>query len=232
MFETHNTKRREVMAVTSMQAMEIKVRKGGSRQSEGGEPTQATQSSDRGLTQNETEQLLANLVKETWLERSAEGFYTLSPRALLELRSWLVEAYNDSDDPESWQRIKFCQACKEIVTIGQRCTERECNVRLHNICTTAFWNSRPGKKCPTCETPWIGKAYVGQKAITSTDEYLKGKRRSGGKRRRDAVEEEEAEDEAEAESSNRRRNRRRPVEEESSQEVEHAPVEDEGEGED
>jgi non-structural maintenance of chromosomes element 1 len=232
MFETHNTKRREVMAVTSLQAMETRVRRGSQKQSEGGETPQATQSSDRGLSQNETEKLLAHLVKETWLERSAEGFYTLSPRALLELRSWLVEAYNDLDDPDSWQRIKFCQACREIVTIGQRCTERECNVRLHNICTAAFWNSRPGKKCPACETPWTGKAYVGQKAITSTEEYLKGKRRSGGKRKSDAVEEEEEEEEAqaEAENSNRRRNRRRHVGEESSREEEDTPVEDEGEG--
>ncbi|KAE9370712.1 hypothetical protein N431DRAFT_379357 [Stipitochalara longipes BDJ] len=224
MFETHNTKRREVMAVTSMEAMETKVRKGVNRQSEGGEPAQATQSSDRGLTQSEAEKLLANLVKETWLERSNEGFYTLSPRALLELRSWLVEAYNDSDDPDSWQRIKFCEACKEIVTIGQRCTERECNIRLHNICTSAFWNSRPGKKCPKCETVWTGKAYVGQKAITNTEEYLKGKRRSGGKRKNDAVEEEVEEPEA----SGRRRNRRKPVEEE---EAEDTPVEEEGGGE-
>jgi hypothetical protein len=231
MFETHNTKRREVMAVTSMQAMETKIRKGGNRQSEGGESTQATQSSDRGLTQSEAEKLLANLVKETWLERSVEGFYTLSPRALLELRSWLVEAYNDSDEPDSWQRIKFCEACKEIVTIGQRCMERECNVRLHNICTAAFWNSRPGKQCPKCKTAWDGKAYVGQKAITSTEEYLKGKRRSGGKRKSDAVEEDE-EDEEEVEDNARRRGRRRTVQEESSQEAEDTPLEDEGEGED
>jgi hypothetical protein len=232
MFETYNTKRREVMAVSSMQAMETKVRKGGNRQSEGGEPTQATQSSDRGLTQSEAEKLLSNLVKETWFERSAEGYYTLSPRALLELRSWLVETYNDSDEPESWQRIKFCEACKEIVTIGQRCTERECNVRLHNICTAAFWNSRPGKQCPKCKTAWTGKAFVGEKAITSTEEYLRGKRRSGGKRKSDAVEEDEDEEMGEeVENNSRRKGRRKAVQEESSLEAEDTPVEDDGEGE-
>ncbi len=59
--------------------------------------------------------------------------------------------YNDSGDPNEWQRIKFCEACKEIVTIGQRCAEPECNVRHHNICLAAYWNSRPRKKCPKCE---------------------------------------------------------------------------------
>ena len=218
------------MAITSMQAMETKIRKGANRQSEGGEPTQATQSSERGLTQGEAEKLINNLVKETWLERSNEGFYTLSPRALLELRSWLVESYNDADDDaDSWQRIKFCEACKEIVTIGQRCTERDCNVRLHNICTAAFWNSRPDKKCPKCNAAWTGKAYVGQKAITSTEEYLKGKRRSGGKRKNDVADEGE-EDEVEGEGSNRRRGRHQAVEEESSPEAEDTPMEDEGDG--
>lgn len=226
MFETHNTKRREIMAVTSMQAMETKVRKGSNRQSLG-EAAQSTQTSDKGLTQSEAEKLLENLVKETWLERSTEGFYTLSPRALIELRSWLVEAYNESDDPTQWQRIKFCEACKEIVTIGQRCAERECNVRLHSICTAAFWNSRPGKKCPKCDTVWDGKHYVGQKAVTSTEEYLKGKRRSGGKRKSAAVDE----DEEDAERSDGRRSSRRVVEEESSQGPQDTPDEDEDEWE-
>jgi hypothetical protein len=227
MFDTHNTRRREIMAVRSQQALESEVRKGSKRQSVG-EATQSTQSSDKGLTLGEAEKLLENLVKETWLERSAEGFYTLSPRALMELRSWLVEAYNDSDDPNQWQRIKFCEACKEIVTIGQRCAERECNVRLHNICTAAFWNSRPGKTCPKCDTAWDGKHYVGQKAITSTEEYLKGKRRSGGKRKTAAVEEDEEEDGR----NDRRRSNRRVVEEEaeaSSQEAQNTPDEDEDE---
>ena len=180
------------MAVTGMQALESKVTKG-SRQSIG-EATQNT--SDKGLTQTEAEKLLERLVKETWLERSKESFYTLSPRALMELRSWLVETYNevDEEEPDAWQRIKFCEACKEIVIIGQRCANRECNVRLHNIYTDAFWVSRPGKTCPKCKTAWNGKSYVGQKAVTSTAEYLKGKRRSGGGKRKSAPAEEDEED--------------------------------------
>jgi hypothetical protein len=190
MFETYNTRRREVQGITSLQALEKKVLKGsgGAARTEGA-PV------DRGLTQEQAERTLEGLLAEDWFERSKEGWYTLSPRALMELRGWLVETYNDSDDPEEWQRIKFCEACKEIVTVGQRCGEMECNVRLHDICEAAFWTSRPSKRCPSCETPWDGKAFVGQRAITTTEDYLKGKRRSSGVGRRQAVEEEEEEEE-------------------------------------
>jgi hypothetical protein len=193
MFETKNTRRKEVMAVTGMEALKRDILRGsGSRQSlENG-----TQSQDRGLTGEQAERTLASLVAEGWFERSKEGYYTLSPRALMELRSWLVETYNDSDDPEDWQRIKLCQACKEIVTVGQRCKAVECNVRLHDVCQAAYWNSRPSRKCPKCETPWEGKQFVGQRVETSTEEYLRGKRRSGGAaRRRQEVEEEPEENE-------------------------------------
>lgn len=189
MFETYNTRRREVQGITSLQALEKKVLKGsgGAARTEGA-PV------DRGLTQEQAERTLEGLLAEDWFERSKEGWYTLSPRALMELRGWLVETYNDSDDPEEWQRIKFCEACKEIVTVGKRCGEMECNVRLHDICEAAFWTSRPSKRCPSCETPWDGKAFVGQRAITTTEDYLKGKRRSSGVGRRQAVEEEEEEE--------------------------------------
>jgi DNA-binding helix-hairpin-helix protein with protein kinase domain len=72
---------------------------------------------------------------------------------------------------------------------------------LHDICQAAFWNSRPEKKCPRCETAWEGKAFVGQRVITTTEDYLKGKRRSGGVRTSRQAEDEEvvAVDEEEAE---------------------------------
>jgi hypothetical protein len=190
MFETYNTKRREVMGLTSMQALERKITKGaGGRQS-----IENSQTVDKGVTNEQAEKTLNGLVAEGWFERSKEGWYTLSPRALLELQTWLVNEYNDEDaEADDWQRIKFCEACKGVVTVGQRCTDLDCNVRLHEICQAAYLNSRPNKNCPKCETEWDGKHFVGQRAITTTEEYLKGKRRSGGVRR-SRVEEEVEED--------------------------------------
>ena len=191
MFETYNTPNKEVMAVSGMQSTQGSLRKGAGRQ-EVGEDTQFI---DKGVTVEQTEKLLGRMIKEGWLERSQAGYYTLAPRALMELRSWLVETYNE-DDPDEWQKIKFCEACKEILTVGQRCSRGECLVRLHNICETAYWNSRPAKKCPKCHTAWGGNRYVGEKVITTTEDYLRGKRRSGVGSKRAREEPEEVEEEA------------------------------------
>jgi non-structural maintenance of chromosomes element 1 len=49
---------------------------------------------------------------------------------LMELRGWLVESYNDQeeerDDGETANKIKFCQACKEIVTVVSPDSITEC----------------------------------------------------------------------------------------------------------
>ena len=69
--------------------------------------------------------MMNTLVEEGWLEKSQKNFYSLSPRALMELRGWLFETYNDVDDEEDNEeegeesvskRIKLCFACKEIIT--------------------------------------------------------------------------------------------------------------------
>jgi hypothetical protein len=196
MFETYNTKRREIMGVTSMQALERKITKG---TASGRQSLENSQTVDKGVTNEQAERTLNGLVAEGWFERSKEGWYTLSPRALVELQTWLVNTYNDEDaEADDWQRIKFCEACKGVITVGQRCADLDCNVRLHDICKEAYLNSRPNTNCPKCDTEWDGKHFVGQRAVTTTEEYLKGKRRSGGARRsrfEEEVEEEMDEDE-------------------------------------
>lgn len=210
-FDTLNRPGKEIMAITGMQAGQSVFRKGSGRVSVG----EDSQMTDKGVTQEQVEKLLARMEKEGWLERSKAGFYSLAPRALLELRNWLVETYNDpdADDPDEWQRIKMCEACKEIVTVGQRCAEMECNVRLHNICEAAYFRSRLAKKCPKCDTAWNGKRFVGEKAVTTTEDYLKGKRRSGGvasKRAREEVVEEDEEEEEEQPAARRKKGGRAP----------------------
>ncbi|KAM3068336.1 hypothetical protein ACMFMG_009475 [Clarireedia jacksonii] len=176
MFETFNTKGREVMAITSQQAIHSSIIKGAGRQSMGGDDMQTV---DNGVTREGAERVLSNLVSQGWFERSRKGYYSLSPRALLELRGWLVDMYNDPDEPEEWQPIKNCEACKGIITVGERCPRRECNIRLHSTCQTAYWNSRRNKKCPKCETEWDGRHFVGERVVTQTEDNLREKRRSG-----------------------------------------------------
>lgn len=210
MFETNNTKRREIMAVSGMQAQEQSIRKG-ARQNEDEASTQAV---DKGLTGDQVEKLLSRLTNEKWLDKSREGFFKLAPRALMELRSWLIDTYNEPDEPNEWQRIKFCVACKEIITVGQRCADLDCHIRLHTVCEDAYWRANPNKTCPKCKTAWDGKHLVGQRVITNTDDYLRDRRKSGGNKRSREVEEEDEEVEEEAEPAERRR-KGRPQEAES-----------------
>ena len=124
MFETYNTPRHEVMAITSMQA--IKLHKSPTedvRQTQNGTETQG--SAGQSLTMGQAEKMMKTLVEEGWFEKSIKGFYSLSPRALMELRGWLWETYNDVEDDEEEdgrvsKKIKQCFACKEIITMVSR----------------------------------------------------------------------------------------------------------------
>lgn len=209
MFETYNTPRQEVMAVTAAQARKVarppvRNEQNEDAGAEGAPPTQ--HAADKGLKHSDIEKLLPSMVEEGWFEHSDEGFYSLSARSLMELKTWLLEAYNDPDaGPDDWQRIKSCEACKDIVTIGQRCPERDCNVRLHDICAAAFWRTRRGGQiCPNCQTPWTGTNFVGERSITETaaaqNRRTKGSRRSNGSTSVvNNVAEEEAEEEEDEE---------------------------------
>jgi hypothetical protein len=200
MFDTYNKPRMEVVAITEMQAIKLaRPKRRQSTQTATGE--ESTQSSvDKGLKHSEVETVLASLVDGGWFEKSRDGFYSLTPRGLLELRSWLTETFNDPDASSSdWQRIKFCEACKELVTYGMRCSEPACIFRIHDICEEAFWRTRREKKCPKCSRNWVGEHYVGERAVTSTEAYKRG--RGGGRRSTlaDEVMRQHVEDEDEAE---------------------------------
>ncbi|KAL5089894.1 hypothetical protein Trisim1_005010 [Trichoderma cf. simile WF8] len=181
MFEKFNRPRLESLCITEMQA--IKLARPPRRESQGDGEEQSQTPIDRGLKHSEVENVLESLVEGGWFEVSREGFYSLTPRALLELRPWLIDMYNDPDaEPGEWQRIKFCEACKEIVTWGLRCADPDCTLRLHDICQEAFWRSRRGTNCPKCTREWTGNHYVGERAITMTEAYRRGRRQSGGHR--------------------------------------------------
>lgn len=116
MFETNNTRRCEGMAVSSMQALQLARSSGDGRRDSTQQQTQG--SSAPALSMTQAESVLKKLVEEGWLEKSSKGYYSLSPRGLMELRGWLVDTYNEEDeDGNRVNRIKFCVACKEIVTV-------------------------------------------------------------------------------------------------------------------
>ncbi|KAI0502763.1 Nse1 non-SMC component of SMC5-6 complex-domain-containing protein [Xylaria bambusicola] len=180
MFEKYNTPRMEALCLDEMQANKLRVPPRPDNDDEAMENGEMQSQAPKGLKSSEVETVMRSMVNEGWFERSREGFYYLSSRALLELRSWLLESYNDPDAEEGeWQRVKFCEACKDVVTIGQRCVERDCLIRLHDYCADAFFRTRRSRACPKCSKEWSGRHFVGERAVTETEAYQRGRRRSG-----------------------------------------------------
>ncbi|KIW66666.1 hypothetical protein PV04_05976 [Phialophora macrospora] len=183
MFDGQNNKgKREAMCISGIDA--IQVGRAQNRRQTGDGDENATQPTAGVLSGKDVENVLRRLVDEGWLDKSRAGFYSLSPRALMELKGWLVDTYNDEDeDGVRREKVKFCHACKEIITVGQRCANRECACRIHDICKTNFFRVQRNEKCPLCKTPWDGEHFVGERAITASESYRTGRRRSGAQNR-------------------------------------------------
>lgn len=192
MFDTNNTPTRETMAIKHMDASQL-ARPRRSRQSQASAPDAESESqpADAGLSIAEADAVLDSLVADNFLHLSRANYYSLAPRALMELHSYLKETYNDdaSDDEDATVRIRDCEGCREIVTVGIRCNNRECGVRWHDRCANSFYSgkSREGKKCPRCKTVCSGNVYVGERA-----DRVQGRGREGGQ---EQMEEEDDDDE-------------------------------------
>ena len=178
MFERYNTPLREIMAVTSTQAANLGRSSGRSQRNSLGTTNSESQCSEKAIGVRQAEEMMKSLVEEGWFEKHRE-YYTLTPRALMELRGWLLETYNeppDEEDEGGVERIKLCEACREIVTMGQRCQNRDCNARIHEHCTGSWFRTQRGeKRCPLCRAEWTGRDLIGPQAAIN-----KGRDRSSG----------------------------------------------------
>ncbi|KAJ5151718.1 hypothetical protein N7492_010013 [Penicillium capsulatum] len=167
MFSTNNTRLCEGMVILSTQAIQLGRASSGdaNRRRSGNAESQQTQGGvANSLNMKQAEAMLQQLLEEGWLEKSRKGYYSLTPRALMELRGWLVSTYNDAITPN---RIKFCNACGDIMTAGQRCGERDCKGRLHDHCIRNFFRVQQAEQCPVCKREWPGDCFVGERAVTS-----------------------------------------------------------------
>jgi hypothetical protein len=126
MFETNNTPRHEVMAIKSMEAIRLCRAPTNRRHTQNGSETQG--STGQGISMVQAENMMKALVAQGWFEKSRRDYYSLSPRALMELRGWLLDTYND--DPEHGEevnpKIKLCHACREIITVVSEGTQSAC----------------------------------------------------------------------------------------------------------
>ena len=197
MFETNNTHTREVMAAKEMDASQL-ARPRRNRQSQAAsmlDDEGQSQTVDTGITITEADNVLDALLADNFLHLSRLKYYSLAPRALMELHSYLKETYNEvaeDDDDRPTIRIRDCEGCREIVTYGIRCNNRECGVRWHDKCANQYYSGRSAevKKCPKCKTICTGNVYVGERA-----DRVQSKNSSGGRgRTRDEEMDEDADE--------------------------------------
>ncbi|KAL4919695.1 Nse1 non-SMC component of SMC5-6 complex-domain-containing protein [Aspergillus aurantiobrunneus] len=179
MFEVNNNKITEAMAISSTEAIH-QAKVAGENRRESGAATQQTQGgAAQPLSMTQAETVMKQLVDDGWFEKSRKGFYTLSPRGLMELRGWLVATYNDENETgRRNNKIKFCAACKDIITIGQRCGNRDCAGRLHDHCMPNFFRMQKAEQCPVCRAPWPGDRYVGERAVAAQNKRISNVRQS------------------------------------------------------
>ncbi|KAF2396179.1 DNA repair protein Nse1 [Trichodelitschia bisporula] len=194
MFDANNTPAREIMAVKGMEAIHLaKVNRGRDSTAMAG-----TQANAGYLTIDKAEKTLASLVEEGWFEKSKAGYYSLSARALMELRSWLVDTYNNPDEEEgAWQPIKTCEVCREIITVGQRCANNNCPCRLHDFCAQNILRAK--NKCPRCKTDWDEERFVGERVIKGVQSRPSTSSRRAVQESEDDEEEDGTEEEEEEE---------------------------------
>ncbi|CAG8078087.1 unnamed protein product [Penicillium olsonii] len=159
MFHTNNTVRTEGMCAAQLQA--VGLHKAPTARPVTDDAPQTQGSASHSLTMTQAERMILNLIEEGWFQKSRKGYLTLTPRALMELRGWLVIEYNDEGSP----KIKFCAACKDMVTVGQRCADVHCGGRLHDHCMQNFFRMQQAEECPVCKAEWPGDHFVGERAL-------------------------------------------------------------------
>ena len=177
MFETNNTHTRQVMALRHNEASQLARNLRRNRQSQINGPDDAadSQAADQGITIQEADAVLDALVHDGFFEKSPSKYYSLAPRALMELGPYLKEMYNadraaddddDDDDEPPVTRIHDCEGCRELMTHGIRCNNLECGVRWHDACANQYYRGTPrdARKCPVCKAQCTGDAYVGERA--------------------------------------------------------------------
>lgn len=173
MFERNNTLNREVLAIKRTDAQRLNKNHTSGRASGGGDAQGVTDGEAQGstggsITHKEAEKVLASLVDQDWFMKDGD-YFTLSPRALMELRQWLMDTYNEPEDENgpAIERIKLCRACRDIVTIGQRCPRKQCPVRIHDSCLPRIFQAQRNEDCPVCHAAWTGHHFVGKRADDS-----------------------------------------------------------------
>ncbi|KAF8759019.1 Nse1 non-SMC component of SMC5-6 complex [Rhizoctonia solani] len=133
---------------------------------------EVSQLQGKGITKAEAEHVLSSFVAKGWLMKSKRGRYSLAPRALLELQTYLRDAYPDE--------YTECTTCLEPVTKGIACHTNNCGARLHIHCYAVVVRAARdrGVQCPTCGSSWEDESVrkIGEEAVKGNQTHRRAAR--------------------------------------------------------
>lgn len=111
-------------------------------QSQGSQPN--VPSSLKNFSLSQKEKTLNELVRDQWLNLTADGVIKLGLKSFLDLRSW----FRNNDVPS-------CHVCNEAGIKADLCQNENCTVRIHRYCLKQlFFQRKVAQVCPGCGTSW------------------------------------------------------------------------------
>ncbi|BEJ03151.1 hypothetical protein CcaverHIS641_0103260 [Cutaneotrichosporon cavernicola] len=127
------------------------------------------------MTKSAAQALLKSLVSRGWLSISERGRYSLAPRGLLELDSYLRGEYDDY--------VQSCRRCNRIILTGVACANDACEAHYHTYCYGMIAERQA--PCLECKTSFeeVPPTPVGEKAVSrAQDGFARpNKRRRSGR---------------------------------------------------
>lgn len=101
------------------------------------------------LKTTEASYFLARLVDDGWFELTPQNRLVLSPASLAELSSYMADRYGKLTREDPQGRLLYCHTCGDLVTMGLKCPDDECNSAFHNRCHSVYIRGHDGNvQCP------------------------------------------------------------------------------------
>lgn len=93
---------------------------------------------------SQKEKTLDELVRDQWLNLTADGNISLGVKSFLDLRSW----FRNNEVPS-------CHVCNEAGVKAELCKNEACTVRIHHYCLKQLFARKQSEKvCPSCGKHW------------------------------------------------------------------------------
>lgn len=78
---------------------------------------------------------ISRIVDDGWIELNDHNKLMLSPASLVELKSYMGDRFGYFLREDILGKLLTCFTCKELLTLGLKCKNRECSTSFHRKCS-------------------------------------------------------------------------------------------------